>query len=311
MTLGVLGTMVWDRIEHPDGETVERWGGISYSLAGAAAATPADWQIRPIIKLGSDLAGRGREFLDSVPGLQRPGGVLEVAEPNNRVRLRYRDRHHREEHLTGGVPAWGWPELAPHLAGLDGLYVNLISGFELDRPTAGTLSDRFEGPCYVDLHSLVLDVDDQGRRVPRQPEHRDAWLRMFDVVQVNEEELATVAGEDDPEAVARAAVRDGTRAVLVTRGPRGAAWIAREDARLVPEGPDGAGPVRSGEVPLDEPWAAGDPTGCGDVWGATCFVHLVSGARLSDAMNAANRAAARNVGHRGADGLYEHLRGEP
>lgn len=300
--------MVWDRIEHPDGETVERWGGITYSLAAATAATPGDWKIRPIIKLGRDLAPRGRAFLESVPGLERPGGVVEVAEPNNRVHLLYRDRQRRDEHLTGGVSGWSWPELEPHLEGLDGLYVNLISGFELDHRTAGTLRDRFERPRYIDLHSLVLDLAEDGRRAPRQPEHRDAWLRMFHVVQVNEDELATVAGDDDSRSVARAAVRDGTRAVLVTRGPRGAAWIARDDGPVWPGRADEKATVRSGDVGLDEPWTAGDPTGCGDVWGATCFVTLVGGARLTDAMDAANRAAARNVSHRGAEGLHEHLR---
>ncbi len=61
---------------------------------------------------------------------------------------------------------------------------------------------------------------------------------------------------------------------------------------------------------MPDPRAAGDPTGCGDVWGATCFIRLAAGATLEDAMAAANRAASRNVSHRGADGLYHHLRNE-
>jgi len=54
----------------------------------------------------------------------------------------------------------------------------------------------------------------------------------------------------------------------------------------------------------------GDPTGCGDVWGATYFSQLLGGATLSDAIGAAHRAAARNVEHRGATGLAAYLRGE-
>ena len=60
-------------------------------------------------------------------------------------------------------------------------------------------------------------------------------------------------------------------------------------------------------VPVDVP---GDPTGCGDVWGATYFSRMVAGDKLADAMSAAGRAAARNVGHRGVTGLAAHLRGE-
>jgi sugar/nucleoside kinase (ribokinase family) len=48
-------------------------------------------------------------------------------------------------------------------------------------------------------------------------------------------------------------------------------------------------------------------TGCGDVWGATCFVALVRGQPLASALAAANRAAARNAEHRGADGLHTFL----
>ena len=47
-----------------------------------------------------------------------------------------------------------------------------------------------------------------------------------------------------------------------------------------------------------------------DVWGATYFSRLVAGDKFTDAMVAANLAAARNVEHRGATGLAQHLRGE-
>ena len=328
VTLGVLGTMVWDRIDHPDGEVVERWGGISYSLAALAAAAPEGWTIRPLIRLGADLADRGRAFLASLPQVAPEAGVVEVPEPNNRVYLRYTDRHDRDEQLTGGVGPWPWSELEPRLQGLDALYVNLISGFELEPETAATLAERPE-PRYVDIHSLVLAVDTDGGRVPRRPERADVWLDAFDVVQLNEREATIMAGDFSPEVMARSAIRDGAAALLVTRGPRGAGWFARADAPIWPRldaggggaaggrasrrsaAVDGDGTVRSGEVPLEATrTTAGDPTGCGDVWGATCFAHLVRGRRLSDAMARANRAAARNVNHRGAEGLFEHLRGD-
>ena len=297
--------MVWDTIEHPSGETVERWGGITYSLAAAAAAVPEHWTLRPIIRLGADLADRGRRFLDAVPRLELPGGVVEVAEPNNRVHLRYRDRQHRTEQLTGGVGGWRWAQLEPLLHGLDGLYVNLISGFELDLETVGRLDASFSGRRYLDVHSLVLAVDDDGHRSPRRPDRPEAWLDPFHLIQMNQNELAILAGDGDPEDLPRAAVRRGARAVLVTRGPDGAAWFAPS-----PDGaPDEGAGVRTGVVPLDTTGSTGDPTGCGDVWGATCFVHLMKGSPLTTAMEASNRAAARNVDHRGADGLYRHLGG--
>lgn len=317
MRIGVLGSMVWDRIDHPDAAPVERWGGISYSLAAAAAALPDGWSVRPIVKVGRDLATEARAFLSTLPGLETGDGVLVVDEPNNRVRLRYRDRHHRDEHLTGGVPGWRWDELAPRVDGLDGLFVNLISGFELELDVAERLRAAYGGPLYADFHSLLLGTTRSGPREPRPLAGRDRWLAAFDVVQVNEQELALVAGEEPAWTVAERAVASGLGALLVTLGPRGAAWLARADSpfqrRAPGDGSSGPGGrtesrVRRGEVPAERTWGRGDPTGCGDVWGATCFVALMQGERLTAAMASANRAAARNVAHRGADGLYQQLR---
>ena len=52
-----------------------------------------------------------------------------------------------------------------------------------------------------------------------------------------------------------------------------------------------------------------DPTGCGDVWGATTFARLLAGDALVDALRGANRAAGRNAGWHGVAGLVAHLRG--
>ena len=63
------------------------------------------------------------------------------------------------------------------------------------------------------------------------------------------------------------------------------------------------------EIPSAKPSETADPTGCGDVWGATFLARLLRGNQLEQAMSRANRIAARNVGHRGAAGLHRHLRG--
>lgn len=299
MRLGVLGTMVWDRIEHPDGAPVERWGGIAYSLAAAAAAAPAGWTIRPLVKVGRDLAGEADRFLRQVPGLDRERGVVVVDEPNNRVRLVYLDRHHRKEHLTGGVSGWRWDELSPLLVGLDALYVNLISGFELDLATARRLRRAVRGRVYADLHSLLLGVGQDGERVPRPLDRADEWLSAFDLVQVNRHELELVAGDRDPWSAAGEAVRRGLAALFVTDGPAGAVIVSAE--------PGEALEPRTRAVPVERAVASGDPTGCGDVWGATCFVALLRGEPLDGAARMANLAASRNVRHRGADGLYTAL----
>ncbi len=57
------------------------------------------------------------------------------------------------------------------------------------------------------------------------------------------------------------------------------------------------------------PPLAGDPTGCGDVFGATLASCLLAGTELEPAVATANRMGRRNVTYRGATGLQHHLRG--
>jgi sugar/nucleoside kinase (ribokinase family) len=63
-------------------------------------------------------------------------------------------------------------------------------------------------------------------------------------------------------------------------------------------------------IPARVKGGEGDPTGCGDVLGATIFSRLLAGDTLAFALQRAVRAAALNVEYRGASGLAHHLRGE-
>lgn len=323
MRVGVLGTMVWDSIHARDGRPgpVEEWGGISYALAALAAARGPDWRLVPIIKVGRDLEERARAFFAGLPGTDADAGIRVVPERNNRVELHYLDRERRTECLTGGVPGWTFEELAPLLEGLDALYVNFISGWELDLAAATRVRLAYPGPIYADLHSLFLGVGPGGQRVPRPLEAWREWLRCFDVVQMNEAELGQLAAQwGDPWRLAAEVVGTELKALLVTLGERGSAYVASPAFRPRPlewrrRGLEVARPLaapgasRSERLPAEGPIASGDPTGCGDVWGATCFARLLAGDTLEAAMRAANRAGARNVEHRGATGLVAHLQG--
>ena len=125
----------------------------------------------------------------------------------------------------------------------------------------------------------------------------------------------------DPLALAATALANGVRNLNVTLGSRGVVYFAAPDfdrlAQLKTPLPATAldaagGAIRTELVPpsIAQVVGDGDPTGCGDVWGATYFSRFVAGDIMSVALRAANFAAARNVEHRGATGLAHYLRGE-
>ncbi|HUQ45548.1 MAG TPA: hypothetical protein VM033_02785 [Gemmatimonadaceae bacterium] len=323
--IGVIGSFVWDVIHGRDvrAEPVEEWGGITYSLSALDAALPDDWEIVPIMAIGSDLAIRAREFLATLRHLAPDAALVEVPLPGQRVELRYFDDERRTEVLRGGIPAWSWLALKPLLddARLDALYINFLSGWELDLETAQLVRRHFSGPIHCDLHMLAMAVQPDGLRTPRPIPNVAEWCACFDFLQMNEEEVATIA--PDSMSLAATALAAGVSCLLVTLGKRGAVYVAapgvdticdlppRRGLSTAPRGGTGAlGAVRTALIPAEIVNTPGDPTGCGDVWGATYFSRMVAGDKLSDAMKAASRAAARNVGHRGATGLAAHLRGE-
>lgn len=315
--LGVIGSFVWDVIHRRDPRElpVEEWGGITYSLGALDAAVSKDWEIVPIVKVGSDLAQKARQYLRSLENIAPDAAPIEVPHQSNRVALHYQTDERRSECLIGGIPGWSWSGLRPLLHDIDALYINLISGFELDLETAQLLRQHFHGPIYCDLHSLLLSIQPDGLRTLSPLPNPQAWCRCFDFLQVNEEEMEMMA--QDSMELAAMAMANGVGTLAVTLGKRGVVYFAAagfngiadlKRERLARPG----GPSRTALLPARETRSpqGGDPTGCGDVWGATYFSRLLAGDKLDDAMSRALDAAARNVDHRGATGLADYLRGE-
>jgi hypothetical protein len=202
--------------------------------------------------------------------------------------------------MSGGVPGWTWPELGPLVRDLDAVYVNFISGYELSLETAQLLRRGFAHFIYADLHSLFLGKDANGMRVRRTLLHAPAWFSCFDVIQVNEDEMAQLG--PDPLVVAADALREGCTAVCVTLGARGAAYFT-------------GNPIRTARIPVPPVHqsttpAVHDPTGSGDVLGGATAATLLRGAPIEDALRIGTQLGTRNLSHRGATGLRDHLLGK-
>jgi sugar/nucleoside kinase (ribokinase family) len=111
-------------------------------------------------------------------------------------------------------------------------------------------------------------------------------------------------------AVAAQALAAGVGLLVVTVGARGAVYFT-QGAFAFDRGrrAAGAGPIETARVPPADLVSDGDPTGCGDVFGATLVAGLLAGDSVPEAVRRANAAAGRNLRHRGATRLHHHLRG--
>jgi len=329
--VGVVGSLVWDLIHGRDplAPPTEEWGGVAYALGALDASLPPEWEIVPLIKVGRDLAPQAAELLRDLSRLTPGGRCVEVPAPNNRVVLHYQSAERRCERMSGGVPAWTWLELGPMVRDLDALYLNFISGFELALGTAQALRQGFRGPIYADLHSLFLGMQHDGMRVLQPLPDATAWFGCFDVIQLNEDEMRQLS--PDPLSLSAQAIGAGVSMVVVTLGPKGAAYVAAPGFDGWPAGGQAVGwsdgrtvgrsdgqtaspdrltaTVRSALIPAPTIEAL-DPTGCGDVFGAAACARLLAGDAAEDALAHATAMAARNAMLRGAGGLSRHLRGE-
>ncbi len=298
--LGVLGTLVRDRIRLAGARSwVEGWGGIAYSLSAFDAVLHAEWTVVPIVRIGRDLAEEGAAYLDSFARVGDLGWVRRSAEANNRVDLVYTDSADRTERLRGGVRGWTADEIEEATTGLDALYVNFVSGREMDLEGALLARTCVAGPSYADLHSLFLGAADDGRRRPRYLPSATRWAACFDSVQMNGDEFALfAAGEGDAWLQRLRGPNARVRLVVVTRG--------REGVDLTALKPDGR-VARSRMAPAAVA-AAGDPTGCGDVLGAAFFAGLLSGVGARPAMDRAQALAGANLEVQGAERCPEAFR---
>ena len=67
------------------------------------------------------------------------------------------------------------------MARLDTLYINFLSGWELDLETAQLIRQNFAGPIYCDLHMLAWAIQPDGYRTLRPiPNVRGSGCSSFD-----------------------------------------------------------------------------------------------------------------------------------
>lgn len=300
MNLGVTGTAVIDTIDTADGKRTRDMGGIYYAVHTLSALLPTDARLYPVTVVGADAIETVRRDWSALPGVEL-AGIVQVAAFNNRVHIEYRDDGGRDETQTGRLPPLSPEDLAPWPARLDAWLWNLVSGTEVDRSTFDALKRSFEGPLYLDLHSLCLELPSDRPRTMRRPEDWEAWVTGVTWLQLNATEAALLwTGETealDRESMAELAAHIhglGVRGVLVTYGADGAAWYG--------EGGDVVEcPGRS--------VAAVDPTGCGDVFGAAWFaLHCGCGRLPGQALEGAVAAATTAATVRGTRQLYSMLK---
>ena len=212
--LGVIGTFVWDVIHGRDPRSAPGRGVGRHHVRAERARRGARR------RLGDRAAHEGRRAISRRARASSFARCERIAPDAALIDVPYPEQPRRaallratsaaRERLTGGVPGveLARPQAAARRSDLDALYVNFLSGWELDLETTQLLRQHFRGPIYCDLHLLVLGgAAGRAAHAAAAPERRASGARCFDLLQVNEDELAMMA--PDPMALAATAIASG------------------------------------------------------------------------------------------------------
>jgi sugar/nucleoside kinase (ribokinase family) len=294
MKILAIGHLCLDVIHPADGEEVEGYGGVYYTVGTLAALAGDQDTILPVFGVHKQDYAPLLEDLARYPRVDT-SGIFTFDAPTNRVHLYYKNQDSRIEcskDIAQPIPF----ERIRRFLGVDGVLVNMISGWDITLETLDQIRIAVRSqnvPIHLDLHSLTLGISAHHERFRRPLSDWRRWGFMIDVVQMNEEEIGGLTAEHLPEQqTAGHLLTLGIRAVLVTRGARGVTVYYNEQKRLTRKEVSG--------ISVAQPH---DATGCGDVFGAAFHYHYVRTRDPLESAQVANRVAAAKVGMSGSDQL--------
>lgn len=254
--LTIIGTITRDTITFPDAKKVESLGGIIYNILPLSYLAPEGFIIAPVCNLGADIYDRVLSYLRKFKNIDT-AGISRVNENDNHVYLHYDRKWNQSEILENLVPKITLEQARPFLK-CDYILINFISGFDLDLDILKKIRAKTKARIFMDVHSLVLGIKDNGERFYRAPCLWKEYLAAADIVQMNLREMQALAGRrlysaKDLSKFASIILSLGPDIFILTRGGEGATAYYRKGGRTI-----------SYRTSLLKVKDFVSPTGCGD-----------------------------------------------
>jgi hypothetical protein len=296
MNITLVGHICFDVIHHPDGTETQGYGGVYYSLATLAVVADSNTIILPVFGIGTKDYDDLIEHLKMYPNVDT-SGIFKITGITNKVNLFYNDNQNRiecSENIAAPIP---FKKIKSYLD-TNMILINMVSGFDvtletLDEIRMTTREDKI--PIYMDVHSLSLGINEDGKRYRRPLMNWRRWLFMLHAVQMNEVETMGLTLEKyDEENFVKQITALNTDNVIITRGPRGCTLYHDEHKQ-----------IRHSNVPGLIIEKAVDSTGCGDVFGAAYCAKYIRSHDEIESVRFANEVAAFNASLDGVQSINQ------
>lgn len=145
----------------------------------------------------------------------------------------------------------------------DAIFINMISGFDINLEDLIKIREVFKGIIYFDVHSLSRGLGSGMVRELRTIPGFINWAARLNIIQANENEVLTLSTKTDVQETAEELLHAGLDTLIVTKGEKGADLYYLENGEL--------------QI-LFEPALKTDvinKVGCGDVFGAYYFYNFL------------------------------------
>ncbi len=202
---------------------------------------------------------------------------FQISEKIPNVKLTIKSQDEREEEydtITGKMEF----DLG-RLNKIDGILINMITGFDISIEQLKEIRSNFKGPIYFDVHTLSRGLDKDYKRNYRPVPEFNNWAECIDILQTNEYELRTLSGKTSDREIIKELLDSGIKQIIVTKAEQGSTLYFSFNGEMKSLNQNALQTEIINTV------------GCGDVFGAVYFYNYIRNKNASAALQLANIAA--------------------
>ena len=271
MKLLIIGQSVVDRISYKGNDELKP-GGIFYSAIALRYLTEPDDEIF----LCTSMCKKNEYLFKDIYEMVNTQYVQYVDHIPT-VKLTVYDNKERDETYSNITQKLILP--MNELNKFDGIFINMVTGFDINLKQMEEVRKEFNGLIYFDVHTFSRGVSNDMRRNFRRISGFDKWAKNIDILQVNEEEIQTISDEKNEIDIVREMFSYGIKILIVTKDEHGARAYFIEERE-----------IKSVFISAIKVKVL-NKVGCGDVFGAVIFYNYIRKVDIIDSLMAANLAA--------------------
>ncbi len=271
MKLLVIGQSVIDHFDKGGRKSIQP-GGMFYSAAAFSAIKNNSERIYLLSALDDESASLFNDVYNNFD-LK----YLQHVEKLPRVHLKISEDRERQEKYENLSQNLKLPEIT--FDQFDGIYINMVTGFDLTIDQIKNLRRLFKGKIYLDIHTLSRGLNKDGIRTFREIPYAGTWIACADIIQVNEHEIFTLSNAVSEVNAAENILSEGAELLIVTKAERGAKVYFKQNEETAS--------VYHSAFKVN----VKNKIGCGDVFGASFFYNYIEHRNIISALRFANLAA--------------------